>query len=75
MCRYVEVVLAFMPKNVLRKLFPPIVTGPAIMLIGAGLTGTGMKYWGGGAVCAETAWWGGDSGATCKLHDVGPIKL
>lgn len=55
-CCLLEVVLAFMPRNVLRKLFPPIVTGPAIMLIGAGLTGTGIKYWGGGAVCAETAW-------------------
>jgi xanthine/uracil permease len=32
-------------EHVLRKLFPPIVTGTAIMLIGAGLTGTGIKYW------------------------------
>ena len=55
-CCFVEIFLAFMPRNVLRKVFPPIVTGTAIMLIGAGLTGTGMKYWGGGAVCAETAW-------------------
>lgn len=55
-CCLIEVILAFMPRNVLRKLFPPIVTGPAIMLIGAGLTGTGIKYWGGGAVCADMAW-------------------
>jgi len=55
-CCLLEIVLAFLPKNVLRKLFPPVVTGPAVMLIGAGLTGTGMKYWGGGAVCADMAW-------------------
>jgi len=55
-CCLLELFLSFMPKQALRKLFPPIVTGPAIMLIGAGLTGTGIKYWGGGAVCAETNW-------------------
>jgi len=55
-CCLFEIVLSFVPKGALRKLFPPIVTGPAVMLIGAGLTGTGMKYWGGGAVCAEMAW-------------------
>ena len=32
----------------MRRLFPNIVTGVAVMLIGAGLTATGMKYWGGG---------------------------
>jgi len=56
LCSLLEVFLAFVPKNILRKLFPPIVTGPAVMLIGAGLTGTGIKYWGGGAVCADMAW-------------------
>jgi len=55
-CCFLEIFLSFMPKPLLRKLFPPIVTGPSIMLTGAGLTGTGIKYWGGGAVCAETHW-------------------
>merc|ERR1712232_268031 len=45
-----------MGKKGLRKLFPPIVTGVAVMLIGVALTGTGMKYWGGGAVCADMNW-------------------
>lgn len=72
-CCLLEVVLAFMPRNVLRKLFPPIVTGPAIMLIGAGLTGTGIKYWGGGAVCAETAWKNHKS--AYDLVGFGPIKF
>ena len=55
-CCFVEVFLAFVPKDALRKAFPPLVTGIAMMLIGAGLTGTGMKYWGGGAVCADMNW-------------------
>ena len=55
-CALFEVVLSFIPKTTLRKLFPNIVTGVAVMLIGAGLTGTGIKYWGGGSVCAEMAW-------------------
>jgi xanthine/uracil permease len=59
-------------EHVLRKLFPPIVTGTAIMLIGAGLTGTGIKYWGGGAVCAETAW--KNHQHALPLIGFGPIK-
>ena len=27
-----------------------------MILIGVALIGTGMKYWGGGVVCAEMAW-------------------
>jgi NCS2 family nucleobase:cation symporter-2 len=55
-CALLEVLLSFLPKDKLRKLFPNVVTGVAVMLIGAGLTATGIKYWGGGAVCAEMAW-------------------
>ena len=56
LCSFLEIFLAFVPKEKLRRMFPPIVTGVAVMCIGIGLTGTGMKYWGGGAVCAEVAW-------------------
>ena len=55
-CALLEVLLSFVPKDKLRRMFPNIVTGVAVMLIGAGLTATGIKYWGGGAVCAEMAW-------------------
>ena len=55
-CAMLEVLLSFVPKDKLRRMFPNIVTGVAVMLIGAGLTATGIKYWGGGAVCAEMAW-------------------
>lgn len=37
----------------LRKVFPPIVTGVTVFLIGAALVGTGFKYWGGGAFCGD----------------------
>eukprot|EP00931_Biecheleriopsis_adriatica_P030501 TRINITY_DN17989_c0_g1_i4.p1 TRINITY_DN17989_c0_g1~~TRINITY_DN17989_c0_g1_i4.p1 ORF type:complete len:605 (-),score=111.75 TRINITY_DN17989_c0_g1_i4:47-1861(-) len=55
-CSLFEIVLSFIPRKALRKMFPPIVTGVAVMLIGVALTGTGMKYWGGGAVCADMNW-------------------
>merc|ERR1719326_845760 len=42
-----------MPTSVLKKLFPPIVTGTAMMLIGGGLIGAGVKYVGGGVFCGE----------------------
>lgn len=55
-CSILEIVLSFIPRKALRKMFPPVVTGVAVLLIGVALTGTGMKYWGGGAVCADMNW-------------------
>ncbi|ACO69125.1 Nucleobase:Cation symporter-2 family [Micromonas commoda] len=49
-CSFLEIFLSFIPKDKLRRMFPPIVTGVAVMCIGIGLTGTGMKYWGGGTI-------------------------
>ena len=34
------------------QIFPPLVSGVTITLIGAALIGTGMQYWGGGVFCA-----------------------
>lgn len=34
-------------------MFPPLVSGTTVFLIGASLTGTGLKYWGGGAACYD----------------------
>lgn len=50
-----EVAISFVPPKVLRKLFPHTVTGTCVLLIGASLSGTGMKYWGGGVFCAENS--------------------
>ena len=37
-------------------MFPPIITGITVMLIGLTLVGEGMKSWGGGNVCASEVW-------------------
>jgi len=55
-CGLLELGLSVLPAKRLRAIFPPIVTSITVMLIGVALTGTGMKYWGGGVVCAEMGW-------------------
>ncbi|KAL4783716.1 permease family-domain-containing protein [Aspergillus varians] len=50
-CALVEVLLAFVPPKIIRKVFPPIVTGPTVMLIGISLIGTGFQDWAGGSSC------------------------
>jgi xanthine/uracil permease len=55
-CSLVELVFSFMPIRYIKALFPPLVTSITVILIGVALVGTGMKYWGGGVVCAEMGW-------------------
>ena len=55
-CALLEMLLSMLPGKVLRKIFPPVVTAVTVTLIGVALVGTGMKYWGGGTVCAEMIW-------------------
>lgn len=38
-----ELCLSLVPPRTLRRMFPPIVTGTAVFLIGASLVGTGIK--------------------------------
>ena len=49
----IEVGIAFIPPHIMKKLFPPVVTGATVMMIGAGLLVSGAKYVGGGVFCAE----------------------
>jgi len=49
LCALLEIGLSFMSPNLLRKLFPPIVTGPTVMLIGVHLIESGFKGWAGGS--------------------------
>jgi xanthine/uracil permease len=56
LCGLLELFFSFMPLHWITLLFPPLVTSITVMLIGIALVGTGMKYWGGGAVCAEMIW-------------------
>ncbi|PWN90148.1 Xanthine/uracil permease [Acaromyces ingoldii] len=49
-CGLLEVFLSFMPARVLRRMFPPLITGPVVFLIGTSLIGdSGFLNWGGGA--------------------------
>ncbi|KAH9931655.1 xanthine/uracil permease [Epithele typhae] len=49
-CAFLEIGLAFVPPRILKRIFPPIVTGTVILLIGASLVGSsGVPNWGGGS--------------------------
>lgn len=50
-CGLLEVVLSFIPPKTLKKIFPPVVTGPVVFLIGVSLIQSGMNDWAGGAGC------------------------
>jgi xanthine/uracil permease len=53
-CALLEIVISFLPPKVLQKIFPPIVTGPTVMLIGISLVGTGFDTWvGGSGPCSD----------------------
>jgi xanthine/uracil permease len=55
LCSLVEIALSFLPPRVLQRVFPPIVTGPTVLLIGVDLIGSsGFKGWAGGSgLCAD----------------------
>jgi xanthine/uracil permease len=55
-CALLEVLFSVIPGRIIQKIFPPVVCAITVTLIGVALTGTGMKYWGGGVVCAEMIW-------------------
>jgi len=50
---FAEIFISLLPPRVIKKIFPPVVTGCAVMLIGGGLIGSGIKYVGGGVFCGE----------------------
>ncbi|KAI8964674.1 Xanthine/uracil permease [Daldinia sp. FL1419] len=55
-CALIEVLIAFIPPSIMLRIFPPIVTGPTVMLIGISLIETGFKNWAGGSgPCADAS--------------------
>lgn len=48
-CSLVEILLSFLPPKVMLRIFPPIVTGPTVMLIGISLIESGFQGWAGGS--------------------------
>ncbi|KAJ4473879.1 xanthine/uracil permease [Lentinula aciculospora] len=55
-CSFLEMFLAFIPPRVLKRTFPPLITGTVVLLIGASLIGSsGVPNWGGGSNNCQTA--------------------
>lgn len=50
-CALIEIALSFLPSQVLQKVFPPVVTGPVVLLIGISLIGSGFEDLVGGSGC------------------------
>ncbi|KAG1758209.1 xanthine uracil permease [Suillus occidentalis] len=54
-CAVLEIGLSFLPPRVLRRIFPPMVTGIFILMIGSTLVGSsGIADWGGGSNGCQT---------------------
>lgn len=50
-CALIEILLSFMPPAALQKVFPPIVTGPVVLIIGVSLIQSAIEDWIGGSDC------------------------
>jgi NCS2 family nucleobase:cation symporter-2 len=48
-CALLEIAMAFTAPRILKKIFPPLVTGPTVMLIGVKLIQSGFQNWAGGS--------------------------
>jgi len=48
-CALLEILMSFTPPKILKRIFPPLVTGPTVMLIGVNLISSGFKNWAGGS--------------------------
>lgn len=66
-CALLEILLSFMPPKILQKVFPPLVTGPVVLLIGVHLISSGFSDWLGGSGCS--------SGSTLCPSDSAPHAL
>ncbi|KAL8735159.1 MAG: hypothetical protein Q9166_001035 [cf. Caloplaca sp. 2 TL-2023] len=53
-CALLEILLSFTRPRLLKKIFPPLVTGPTVALIGISLIESGFQGWAGGSgSCSE----------------------
>ncbi|KAF2705661.1 Xanthine/uracil permease [Pleomassaria siparia CBS 279.74] len=53
-CALLEIAMAFTAPRYLKKIFPPIVTGPTVCLIGVNLIQSGFQNWAGGSGSCNT---------------------
>ncbi|KAL4892427.1 permease family-domain-containing protein [Aspergillus ambiguus] len=49
LCSLLEIGLSFLSPKILKRLFPPLVTGPTVLLIGVSLIQSAMMDWAGGS--------------------------
>lgn len=54
-CGLLEIALSFLPPKFLQKIFPPLVTGPVVLLIGISLVRSGFEDLVGGSGCMTEA--------------------
>ncbi|KAM4056000.1 permease family protein [Hirsutella rhossiliensis] len=70
-CALVEIFISFLPPRILLSMFPPIVTGPTVMLIGIHLIESGFKDWmGGSGQCSDPSAAGKQSSMFAKCPDI-----
>jgi len=50
-CAWWQVAMSFVPTKVLRRVFPPVVTGTCLVLLGTALIGSAFENWCGGIYC------------------------
>ncbi|KAL8699285.1 MAG: hypothetical protein Q9201_006092 [Fulgogasparrea decipioides] len=54
LCALLEILLSFTKPTLLKRIFPPLVTGPTVALIGISLIESGFQDWAGGSgACAQ----------------------
>jgi uric acid-xanthine permease len=53
-CALIEILMAFTPPRILKRIFPPLVTGPTVCLIGVNLIRSGFQNWAGGSGTCNT---------------------
>lgn len=52
-CSLYQVGVSLCPARVLRRVFPPVVTGTCLILLGSALISPGFSNWGGGVYCGS----------------------
>ena len=60
-CALIPAFISMLKFKYIKQLFPPVVVGPVIMLIGINLIGAGFGDWGGGTFCAQRVIYNGFS--------------
>ena len=70
-CGLLEVLLSFLPAKILQKFFPPLVTGPVVLLIGVSLVESGFQDFVGGSGCVDKACAKGDLWGSAQFIGLG----